>query len=57
MAALTARKPFQSLNHPMARRAIRKTTAPTPRLTPWVPALITLALSLGWLGLLALFQR
>ncbi|MDP3195815.1 hypothetical protein [Tabrizicola sp.] len=40
----------------MKRVTLRTTPAPTPRLTLWVPALIALALSLFWLGLLALIR-
>lgn len=36
--------------------SLRKTSAPTPRLTLWVPAAIALALSLVWLALLALIR-
>jgi len=40
----------------MKRVSLRRTLAPTPRLTLWVPAAIGLALSLLWLGLLALIR-
>ncbi|MDZ4088748.1 MAG: hypothetical protein U1E69_18310 [Tabrizicola sp.] len=40
----------------MKRVSLRKTPAPTPRLTLWVPASIALALSFAWLGLLALIR-
>lgn len=40
----------------MKRVSLRKSFAPTPRLTLWVPASIALALSLFWLGLLALIR-
>jgi hypothetical protein len=41
----------------MTRRSVQPKDAPTPRLTLWVPVLAALALSLVWLGLLALFHR
>jgi hypothetical protein len=37
----------------MARVRITPALAPTPRLTPWVPALLAGALSLVFLGVLA----
>jgi hypothetical protein len=49
-------KPFHALNRRMKRVSLRKTLAPTPRLTLWVPASIALALSLFWLGLLVLIR-
>lgn len=42
---------------PMKRVSLRKTAAPSPRLTLWVPGTLALVLCLIWLGLLALFQR
>jgi len=56
MPALTAMKPFHALNGGMKRVSLRKTLAPTPRLTLWVPGLVAAALSLFWLGLLALIR-
>lgn len=41
----------------MKRLSLRKSQAPTPRVTIWVPVILTIALSLLWLGLLALFHR
>jgi hypothetical protein len=41
----------------MKRLSLRKTQASSPRLTLWVPIILTLALSLLWLGLLALLHR
>ena len=41
----------------MKRVSIRKTTAPTPRLTLWVPVLLAGGLILSWLGILAVLQR
>jgi hypothetical protein len=38
----------------MARIRITPALAPTPRLTPWVPLLIAGALSLVFLGVLAM---
>jgi hypothetical protein len=38
----------------MKRVSLRKTQAPTPRMTLWVPAIVALGLSLAWLVLLAL---
>jgi hypothetical protein len=38
----------------MKRISLRKTVAPPPRLTLWVPVALASALSLFWLGLLAL---
>lgn len=35
---------------------LRKTVAPTPRLTLWVPGTVAGALILFWLGLLALIR-
>lgn len=49
-------KAFHPLNGAMKRVSLRKTLAPTPRLTLWVPAAIALPLSLIWLGLLALIR-
>jgi hypothetical protein len=37
------------------RNRITPRLAPAPRLTLWVPALVAGALSLGYLGILALF--
>jgi hypothetical protein len=34
--------------------SLRKSLAPTPRLTLWVPVIVAAALSLFWVGLLAL---
>lgn len=36
--------------------SLRKSPAPTPRLTLWVPLSLALGLSLFWLGLLALIR-
>lgn len=36
--------------------SLRKSLAPTPRLTLWVPVTLSLGLSLFWLGLLALIR-
>lgn len=36
--------------------SLRKTVAPPPRLTLWVPLAVAVALSLFWLGLLALIR-
>jgi hypothetical protein len=41
----------------MKRVSLRKTMAPTPRLTLWVPVILALGLSLFWLGLVALIHR
>ncbi len=41
----------------MKRMSLRKTLAPTPKLTLWVPVIIALALSLLWLGFVALTYR
>jgi hypothetical protein len=41
----------------MNRKTLRKLHAPTPRLTLWVPAILSLCLALPWLGLVALFHR
>lgn len=41
----------------MKRVSLRQTPAPTPRLTLWVPVILTGLLSLFWLGLVALGQR
>jgi hypothetical protein len=41
----------------MKRISLRATPAPTPRLTLWVPVIVTGLLSLFWLGLVALIQR
>jgi hypothetical protein len=37
--------------------SLHKTPAPTPRLTLWVPVILAVALSLTWLGLVALLHR
>ena len=42
---------------PMKRMSLRKSAAPSPRLTLWVPGIAALCLCLIWLGLLALFHR
>lgn len=39
---------------PMKPVSLRKSSAPTPRFTLWVPTAIACALCLLWLGLLAL---
>jgi hypothetical protein len=57
MAALTGAKAFHAVNAAMKRRALSRQTAPTPRLTLWVPVLAALGLCLLWLALLALVQR
>lgn len=36
---------------------MKKTVAPTPRFTLWVPIIAASGLSLFWLGLVALIQR
>ncbi len=36
--------------------SLRKTVAPPPRLTLWVPVILAAALSLFWLGLIALIR-
>jgi hypothetical protein len=36
--------------------SLRKSIAPTPRFTLWVPVAVAAALSLFWLGLLALIR-
>ncbi|MCX7289332.1 MAG: hypothetical protein NTW20_17805 [Rhodobacterales bacterium] len=41
----------------MKRVSLRKSPAPAPRYTLWVPVILAVALCLVWLGLLALFQR
>jgi beta-lactamase regulating signal transducer with metallopeptidase domain len=41
----------------MKRVSLRRTIAPTPRYTLWVPVIVALLLSLFWLGLVALVQR
>lgn len=41
----------------MKHPPIRKTTAPTPRYTLWVPSLLAAGLSLLWLAVLANLQR
>lgn len=38
----------------MKRVSLTKTPAPAPRLTLWVPVFIAAALSLFWLGIVAL---
>jgi hypothetical protein len=52
--ALTTAKDFRVVNDAMKHVSLKSSPAPTPRLTLWVPALIAVALSLFWLGLLAL---
>jgi len=37
--------------------SLRKSIAPTPRLTLWVPAALTVSLCLLWLGILALIRH
>jgi hypothetical protein len=41
----------------MKRLSLRKTPAPTPRLTLWVPVIAGAALSLSWLVLVAVLHR
>jgi hypothetical protein len=41
---------------PMKRVSLKRTPAPTPRLTLWVPVVLAGGLSLFWLGLLALIR-
>lgn len=41
----------------MKRVSLKKTPAPTPKVTLWVPAILALGLCLFWLGLLALLHR
>jgi hypothetical protein len=41
----------------MRHVSLRRTVAPTPRLTLWVPVILALGLCLFWLGLVALIQR
>jgi hypothetical protein len=40
----------------MKRVSLRRSAAPTPRLTLWVPALLALPLCLFWLSVLALIR-
>lgn len=40
----------------MQRISLKRSPAPTPRLTLWVPVVLAMGLSLFWLGLLALIQ-
>lgn len=40
----------------MKRVSLRRSVAPTPRLTLWVPVSLALGLSLFWLGVLALIR-
>jgi hypothetical protein len=40
----------------MKNTSLRKSLAPTHRLTFWVPVTVAVALSLFWLGLLALIR-
>lgn len=40
----------------MKRVSLRRSIAPTPRLTLWVPVILASALSLFWLGLVALIR-
>jgi hypothetical protein len=40
----------------MKQVSLKRTPAPTPRLTLWVPVIVASALSLFWLGLLALIR-
>jgi hypothetical protein len=40
----------------MKQVSLKRTPAPTPRLTLWVPVIVAGALSLFWLGLLALIR-
>jgi hypothetical protein len=45
-----------SLIRTMKPVSLRRTIAPTPRLTLWVPVAAAVALSLFWLGVLALIR-
>jgi hypothetical protein len=56
MAALTGLKAFHSLNARMKRVSLRRSVAPTPRLTLWVPVALAFGLGSFWLGLLALIR-
>ncbi len=40
----------------MKRISLKRSPAPTPRLTLWVPVVLASGLSLFWLGLLALIR-
>ncbi|MFN6008110.1 MAG: hypothetical protein ACK47C_19175 [Paracoccaceae bacterium] len=40
----------------MKRVSLKRSPAPTPRLTLWVPVALASGLSLFWLGLLALIR-
>ena len=40
----------------MKRVSLKRSPAPTPRLTLWVPVTLASGLSLFWLGLLALIR-
>jgi hypothetical protein len=40
----------------MKRVSLKRSPAPTPRLTLWVPVMLACGLSLFWLGLLALIR-
>ena len=42
------------LIHPMKPVSLRKSPAPAPRLTLWVPVFLAALLSLIWLGVVAL---
>lgn len=49
-------KPFCSVNCTMKPVSLRKSPAPTPRFTLWVPIFFAVGLSLFWLGLIALIN-
>lgn len=49
-------KPFCVVNYAMKPVSLRKSLAPTPRFTLWVPIIFALGLSLFWLGLIALIN-
>jgi hypothetical protein len=56
MAALTPRKAFRAVNGSMKHVSLKRSPAPTPRLTLWVPVVLATALSLFWLGIVALIR-
>lgn len=41
----------------MKRVSLRKSLAPAPRYTLWVPVILAAILSLFWLGIVALIHR
>jgi hypothetical protein len=56
MAALTPGKAFRAVNGRMKHVSLKRSPAPTPRLTLWVPVVLASALSLFWLGIVALIR-